>query len=107
MPMLRIRGIQMPKIKQVSRDLVNDLAMIVGCPKDYFTLECMHTTFILEGKEVEPPAIIEVVWFDRGQEVQDKVAECITKYFGAGISCLEVYFVPLKESSYYENGQHF
>nr|WP_307992756.1 DUF1904 family protein [uncultured Niameybacter sp.] len=107
MPMLRIRGVQMSKIKQVSRELVDELATIIGCPKDYLTLECMHTTFISEGKEVDAPALVEVAWFDRGQEVQDQVAQCITKYLGEGLPCFEVYFITLKENQYYENGQHF
>lgn len=107
MPMLRIRGIQINKIKEVSTELVEQLHTIIECPKDYFTLECMHSTFIYEGKEVEPPTIVEVAWFDRGQEVKDQVATCITKHLGEGVHCLEVYFIPLEESSYYENGEHF
>lgn len=107
MPMLRIRGIEMDRIKEVSGELVEELHTIIGCPKDYFTLECVHSTFIYEGKEATPPTLIEVAWFDRGQDVQDQVAKCITRCLGKDIPCLEVYFVPLKESSYYENGQHF
>ena len=107
MPMIRIRGIQMNKIKQVSSKLVEDLHHIIGCPKDYFTIECMHSTFIYEGKEVEAPTLIEVAWFDRGQEVQDELAECMMKHFGDEAECLEVYFIPLKETAYYENGEHF
>lgn len=107
MPMLRIRGIQLSKIKQVSTQLVEELAHIIECPKDYLTLECIHSTFISEGEEVEPPALVEVAWFDRGQAVQDQVAQCITKYLGEGLSCFEVYFITLKENQYYENGQHF
>ena len=67
----------------------------------------MHSTFIYEGKEVEAPTLIEVAWFDRGQEVQDEVAECMMKHFGDEAECLEVYFIPLQETAYYENGEHF
>ncbi|MEG0325040.1 MAG: DUF1904 family protein [Cellulosilyticaceae bacterium] len=107
MPMLRIRGISEEKIKEVSMPLVHELHEIIGCPKDYFTLELIQNTFIMDGTTVNPPTLIEVSWFDRGQEVQDMVTKCITKYFTSTTDCLEVYFITLKENNYYENGKHF
>lgn len=107
MPMLRIRGIEEQQIKNVSTQLVDELSQIVGCPRDYFTLEKVNSTYIMDGENVAQQPIIEVLWFDRGQEVQDQVAQCITKHLKCDIECLEVFFVTLKESSYYENGEHF
>lgn len=107
MPMLRIKGIKIEKIKSSSTILVEELHQIIGCPKDYFTLELIPNSFIYNGEIVNPPSIIEVAWFDRGQTIQNEVAKCITKHLGEGLACLEIYFVKLNEDAYYENGVHF
>ncbi|MGL6174706.1 MAG: DUF1904 family protein [Cellulosilyticaceae bacterium] len=107
MPMLRIKGFSPDKVSSVSTLLVEELHQIIGCPKDYFTLEVIQNSFIYNGNLVTPPTIIEVAWFDRGQVIQDAAAKCITKYFGIDVECLEVYFVKLNECDYYENGEHF
>ena len=107
MPMLRFKGISKESIKSVSTLLIDDLHQIIGCPRDYFTLELIENTFIFDGDEVIPAPIIEIAWFDRGQTIQDAVAECVTKYLSPYTDTLEIYFVSLKENNYYENGEHF
>lgn len=107
MPMLRVRGIEEFEVKVASTALVDELATIVGCPRDYFTIEMIKSHFIEDGNVVPAPAIIEVAWFDRGQPVQNQVAACITKYLKGTRPYLEVYFIPLQENAYYENGSHF
>lgn len=108
MPMLKVRGIEEKKVLEVSTELINELETIIECPRDYFTIELVNSTYIMDGKKVSQPSIIEVAWFDRGQQVQDKVAKAITKYFKTDeIECLDVIFNNLKEERYYENGEHF
>ncbi len=108
MPQLKIRGIGPDKIKDISKDLVDELTEIVGCPRDYFTLECINTTSIYDGEVVNTYPFIEVAWFDRGQEVRDKVAKVITRYVNEqGVKDLDIAFTVFKENSYYENGEHF
>lgn len=108
MPQLKIRGIEADKIKEVSKELVDELAEIVGCPRDYFTIECINTTSIFDGEIVKAYPFIEIVWFDRGQETQDNVARVITRYVNKiGIKDLDMAFTVFKESRYYENGEHF
>jgi len=108
MPQLKIRGIEAEKIKRISKDLVNDLTEIVGCPRDYFTIECYNTTSIFDGEIVDTYPFIEVAWFDRGQEIQDKVAKTITKYIQTlDIESLDIAFTIFEENRYYENGEHF
>jgi len=52
--------------------------------------------------------MVEVAWFDRGQEIQDETARIITKYINlAGYENVDVIFFPLNKSNYYENGSHF
>ncbi|MGL4344817.1 MAG: DUF1904 family protein [Cellulosilyticaceae bacterium] len=107
MPMLRIRGIEELEVKVASTMLIDELAEIVGCPRDYFTIEMMRSHFVMDGQIVDAPAMIEVAWFDRGQAVRDQVAACITKHLKGQKAYLEVYFVTLQENAYYENGVHF
>lgn len=107
MPMLKFRGIPKEEIIIESKKLVDEIAEIVECPRDYFTLEVMDNLFVMDGKVVDAPTIVEVAWFGRGQEVQDKVANVITTHFKKDRECLDVFFVNLEYSDYYENGKHF
>lgn len=107
MPMLRIRGIEEIQVKKGSQALVDDLSRIVGCPRDYFTLELVTSVYIMDGERTPQQPIIEVLWFDRGQEVQDQAAKAITDHLRGDLESLEVFFIPLQEKNYYENGEHF
>ncbi len=107
MPMIKVTGISKEKVVKESKELIDELVEIIKCPRDYFRIELLDNTFIMDGSIVEAPQIIEVSWFDRGQEIQDKVAESITKHFKKDEICLDVIFHSLKESCYYENGKHF
>lgn len=108
MPQIKIRGVQPEKVCSVSTQMVDELEQIVGCPRDYFTIECIPSTFIKNGKIDNGYPFVEVVWFDRGQETQDKVAKTITKLIhNLGCENVDIFFTTLKENLYYENGEHF
>ncbi|MGL4656311.1 MAG: DUF1904 family protein [Sarcina sp.] len=107
MPMLKFRGITKEEVKKESKELVDKLAEVVECPRDYFTLEMIDSTYIFDGEEVLQPSIIEVAWFDRGLEVQDMVANIITEHFKGDREYLEIFFNKLETRDYYENGEHF
>lgn len=108
MPHIRVRGMELEQLKKVSKEMIDDLQSIIECPRDYFTLEYIHSTFIFDGEVSKGYPFIEVLWFDRGQEVQDRAASSITdrvKKFGYEDVC--VIFTDLPKHKYYENGQHF
>lgn len=107
MPMLKFRGISTEEVKRESKELVDKLAEVIECPRDYFTLEMINSTYIFDGEEVEQPSLVEVSWFDRGLEIQDKVANIITEHFKGEREYLEVFFNKLEARNYYENGKHF
>ncbi|MBI6874309.1 DUF1904 domain-containing protein [Clostridium aciditolerans] len=108
MPQIKVRGVEVSKICSVSTNMIDELENIIGCPRSYFTIECIPSTFIRDGETCEGYPFIEVVWFDRGQEVQDKVAETINNFVHqCGYESIDIFFTVLKENSYYENGQHF
>lgn len=108
MPQLIFRGISEQTIAAASREMVDDLTRIVGCPRDYFTLEYCPTVFIGDGNVVAGASLVQVNWFERGQDVRDQVARCVTKHLQMqGCAAVDVYFIALQEACYYENGEHF
>lgn len=109
MPHIRVRGIQIEELKKMSKGLIDDLEKLVGCPRDYFTLEHIPSTFIMDGEETKGYPFIEVLWFDRGQEVQNQVAKAITDKVNHKNEYEDVcvLFRKLEENQYYENGEHF
>lgn len=66
------------------------------------------SVYIKDGEIVKGDPVVEVSWFDRGQEVQDKAAKIITKFIHLlEYPNVDVIFFPLDENKYYENGEHF
>lgn len=108
MPQLMIRGMELTDIKRISASLTDELAQVVGCPRDYFTIEAVNTVFVADGSEVKGYPLVQVNWFDRGQEVQDRAAAVIDRHIRqTGYEHIEIYFLTLFEDMYYENGKHF
>lgn len=79
MPHLRFRGVKREEVKEISRELVDHLAEIVQCPRDWFTLEYIDTEFIFDGKETDGYPFVEVLWFDRGQEAKNRAGAVVTE----------------------------
>ena len=108
MPALRLKSIDSNKTLKISKDLIDELQEIIQCPRDYFSIEVVQSLFIMDGEFVEGLPVIDVFWFDRGQEIQDKVAKIITKHINSiGYESVDVIFNVLEKSRYYENGEHF
>lgn len=108
MPQLKLRGVEVKDICRISGAMVQEMQELLECPKNYFTLECINSTFIMDGEIVKTCPIIEVAWFNRGQEVQDAMAKIITNHIHlAGYKDVDVIFSVLEETKYYENGEHF
>ena len=108
MPELKIKGVEIKEVCSISKELVDELQKLIQCPRSYFTLECVNSTFVLDGECVSTHPTIEVSWFDRGQELQDKTAKVITKYINyLGYKEADIIFNLLEKKRYYENGEHF
>ncbi|MFL6563287.1 MAG: DUF1904 family protein [Bacillus sp. (in: firmicutes)] len=108
MPHLFIRGVTVDQVKTISTLLVQDLADLCACGTDNFTLEIVNSTYVYDGHEVTCHPLIEVKWFDRGQEIQDQFAKIVTKHIQAlEIPEIEVAFSTFQEFAYYLNGKSF
>ncbi|UKS25964.1 DUF1904 domain-containing protein [Paenibacillus sp. HWE-109] len=108
MPQLIFRGIPAEGIRAISIPLVEEMATICQCGTDNFTLECLHVTAIFDGKYTDSYPFIDVWWFERGDEVRDKMAEAIDKYVRSlGIPDLEISFRVGREDNFYMNGRRY
>lgn len=108
MPMLKFKAIEAEDVITISKKLIDELQELIQCPRDYFSLSVDRSVYIKDGEFVKGDPVVEVSWFDRGQEVQDKVAKIITKYVNSvEYPNVDVIFFVLDESKYYENGEHF
>ncbi|CAM3649689.1 DUF1904 domain-containing protein [Cohnella lubricantis] len=107
MPHLLIRGIAPEQIRSVSKPLTEELAAICSCPADDFMLECLHTTAIAGGEFAPSYPFIEIAWFDRGLEAQDRFAEAVDRHIrqGLGLPELELAFRVYRARDYYSAGR--
>ncbi|WP_055666953.1 DUF1904 domain-containing protein [Desnuesiella massiliensis] len=108
MPALKFKGIEVEKLRFASKELIDELEQLLQCPRSYFTLEVIQSIFVRDGELVKGSPVVEVAWFDRGQETQDEAAKVITKHVNAmGYKEVDVIFMNLEKNKYYENGEHF
>lgn len=110
MPHLRFRGIAREPLARLSGQLVQDLSTLTGAPVAHFTLELVASEFIIAGQTVPGYPFVELMWFDRGQVVQDQAAQLITQAVKAQLGAeqdVAVIVLPLTRTAYYDNGQHY
>jgi hypothetical protein len=108
MPALKLKSIDENKAISISKQLIDELQELIQCPREYFSIELVQSKFIMDGMFVEGPQMVDVSWFDRGQEVQDKAAKIITKHINSiGYKNVDIIFHSLEKDKYYENGEHF
>lgn len=110
MPHLRCRGLTKETVQNIAETLVKEISEITGAPTAHFTVEHVPTEFIptIYGGANYP--FIELFWFKRSQEIQDQVAQCITRIVKAEIGDIgeiAVLVFPLEKTAYYDNGKHY
>ena len=110
MPHLRFRALEPQTVQAISETLVDELQPLMACPREDFTLEYLFSTFFFDGEVSAAYPFIEVCWFNRGQEVQDQVAQIITDKVRDVLQKevdVAVVFTALNPNEYYDNGQHY
>jgi phenylpyruvate tautomerase PptA (4-oxalocrotonate tautomerase family) len=109
MPHIRIRGINPEQALKFSETFKAEAATIVNTSADNFTIELIETKFFHEGTIDPGYPFIEVLWFERPQEVKDRFATHITERMRRVTNAKDVavLFVPLQKEDYFENGNHF
>lgn len=110
MPHFRFRAVEPQTVQALSKPLTDELQSLMDCPREDFTFEYIYTTFFHEGEVSTAYPFVEVLWFDRGQNVQDKVAKIVTQQvrgiWGEDID-VAVIFTSLSPKAYYDNGEYY
>ncbi|MFI3227255.1 MAG: DUF1904 family protein [Clostridia bacterium] len=117
MPHLEFKALKIEQIKILSKNLPPKLADIIQCPPDWFTFTVSSSADVnlyYDGEIITDTVFVYVEWFDRGQEIKDKVAKILTEqilfsdadYF-ENIKNVTVIFKTHHASDYFENGEHF
>jgi len=108
MPHIRVRGMYEEDVRSLAPTFVDQIEKLVECPRDHISIEVVPTIWITEAGACEAYPFVEMHWFDRGQEVQDKVASALTDtVLEMGFEEVAVVFYALQENKYYDNGQHY
>ncbi|KHD87206.1 MAG: pseudouridine synthase [Bdellovibrio sp. ArHS] len=109
MPHIRTRAIKTEVVSQMSKELPKLLAAEMNTAEDNFTFEAVSTQFFNQGVTEESYPFVEVLWFARSQEVQDRCAQILTEKIKELTPAPDVVvvFQVLEKNAYYENGKHF
>ena len=108
MPHLRFRSIKEEDVSKLSKELPKKLAEAMNTTVDNFTFELISTTYFQDGSPTKSYPFVEILWFDRGQETQDKSALVITgELKKISQEDIVLVFTSLEKNKYYENGTHF
>ncbi|MDI4660845.1 MULTISPECIES: DUF1904 family protein [Cobetia] len=106
MPQLRFHGVTPARLAPVSRALIDQLSEATATARDEFTLECITTQYVFDGQLVDAFPFVEVLWFERGQQVRDQCAQSIAQAMNeAGYPEAESFFIALEPSGYYIAGK--
>jgi hypothetical protein len=109
MPHIRIRSLEKTLVEKLSLTLTADLAKAISTSEDNFTIELISSEFFFNGKAVLSYPFVEVLWFDRTQDIKDQCAQIITNQIKqlSNAEDVVVVFRNLEKESYYENLRHF
>jgi hypothetical protein len=110
MPHLRFRAVEPQTVQTLSKTLIDELQPHMDCPREDFTFEYIYSTFFHEGEVSTAYPFVEVLWFDRGQETKDAVAQIVTHQVRGIIGedfDVAVIFTALDAKGYYDNGEHY
>ncbi|MFD2180336.1 DUF1904 family protein [Veronia pacifica] len=111
MPHFRFRAIEEKHVATLSESLLTPLQPLMDCPEEDFTFEFIPSTFYFRGQQGNDYPFVEVMWFDRGQETQNRVASEVTvqirDLIGDQNKDIAVIFNALVPAQYYDNGSHY
>lgn len=103
MPFLRFRAVEEEKVAVISKNLVDELQSLIGCPREAFSLEAVHSTFVKDGEIIKGTPFVEVTWFDKGPDIQNNFVEILTENLSkVDIQNFRVLFYPLDDKRYYK-----
>lgn len=108
MPRITTHAIPIETVQQASRAMVDELEALLKIPREHFAIEVREDAFVIDGDVVRGLPFVEVALFDRGPELEDRMARLITRHLQeAGCPHLDLYLIHLERPRYYEDGEPF
>ncbi|MGY3943950.1 DUF1904 family protein [Aeromonas tecta] len=110
MPHLRFRAVSVDTLQQISTPLLADLCALTGGKPEFVTMEVIDCIRVRDGAIETGSPFVELVWFERPQELQDAAAALITRHLKAALgeeTYVVVQVLPIVKSHYYSNGEHY
>ena len=108
-----IDEVQAEKLKNVivenSKEIIDKLTKIIGCDRNWFTIEHQNTEYIFDGKIVDGYTFVELYWFARDEKIKKEVADFLTKFIkkiNNNKDCCIIFFT-LTGDNYCDNGEFF
>lgn len=103
MPQLIFKGTKRQDVLELSKVLPKMLSEVSATPIDYFTIEFSNNEFFSDGKVFDMYPLIEVILFDRGRQVEEKMAKIIKEQVMLrNYKECEVYMTHIEKENYYE-----
>ena len=108
MPQIIVKGINEEQCAQLSVIAAPELAKICDCPSDWFIFDLVPSKFFNESGKIPHYPVVQVWWFSRPAEVQDKVAQLLHETFcDMDFADNQISFHLFEGKDYYENGESF
>lgn len=108
MPHLRFRAVEESSVAKISEEMVEALSFALSCPEDYFSFEWIPSQFYFRGEKVSGVPTVEIIWFERGQDQRDLIAQMLHEgLLALGYEESTIIFTAAPEEAYYDNGQHY
>lgn len=103
MPQLIVKGIHEDKLQQLASQIIETVAQSVECPEDWVTLELCPSRFFVKDGPTEQYPILQIWWYSRPQEVQDALAQALSRLFlDQGYPFVQISFHVFEKKDYYE-----
>lgn len=108
MPQIIVKGMNEEQCCTLAKTAAPQLAQICECPSDWFVFDLVPSKFFTENGATPHYPVVQVWWFERPLEVQDKVADCLHSLIGEmGFCDDQISFHLFAGKDYYENGESF
>lgn len=107
MPQFKIRYVAEELLKERAGRLLDRLAAAVGCDRSWLKLELEQTRRFGDGGPENSEPYVEVHWFDRPEDIRQKVAAILADELRGDAEYVAVEFAVIPPDGYYENGRRF
>ncbi len=109
MPNIKVSGVAVNHVQALSKELSIGLSKTIDCPEDWITFMYGNECVFSSGEVLQDTIFVYVDWFDRGQEVKDRVAIILSDALMQleKIVTVNVIFNDMKKTDFFENGNHY